>query len=63
MIDSDYNIPRALEALAANPRNYITAWTPEEKEQFNHGFRKFSGSRRMITKTFALTKNFQQVVD
>lgn len=58
---NDYKSVEALKAVASSPRDYIHAWSRKEKDLFDKGFRRFSGSLRMISKGIA--KNFKDVVD
>jgi hypothetical protein len=60
---SDYSVSSAVNAIKASPRDFLTAWSPEEKEIFNSGFRRYSGSLRMISKGIAPTKDFKDVID
>ena len=59
----EYKADDALEVIRANPRDYLTVWSPEEKELFNSGFRRYSGSLRMISKGLVPSKDFKDVID
>lgn len=61
--EKEYNVQLALDAIAQSPRDYLTIWTKTEKEIFISGFRRYSGSLRMISKGLAPSKNFKDVVD
>lgn len=61
--DADYNPQKALNHVAGYPRKYLTIWTQKEKDLFNTGFRRHSGSLRMISKSLSGTKTFKDVVD
>ena len=41
----------------------MTVWSTDEKDIFGSGFRRYSGSLRMIAKSIAPTKEFKDVVD
>ena len=58
-----YNINSAIAAVEASPRDYLTVWSTDEKDIFGSGFRRYSGSLRMIAKSIAPTKEFKDVVD
>jgi hypothetical protein len=59
----DYNVQSALAAIEASPEDCLTIWTLAEKELFNSGFRRYSGSLRMISKGIAPSKDFKDIVD
>lgn len=62
--EKNYGIAAALEALAAKPLDYLSAWTVSEKEKFDNGFRKYAGALRMIAaKSIGPTKSCQDVID
>jgi hypothetical protein len=58
-----YNIKDALASIEASPRDFVTIWSPDEKERFDSGFRRYSGSLRMIGKGIAPTKDFKDTID
>ena len=58
-----YNIKDALASIEASPRDFVTVWSPHEKERFDSGFRRYSGSLRMIGKGIAPTKDFKDTID
>mmetsp|Transcript_87023 Transcript_87023/g.130488 ORF Transcript_87023/g.130488 Transcript_87023/m.130488 type:complete len:615 (-) Transcript_87023:44-1888(-) len=59
----NYDTTAALAAIETNPRDFLTVWSIQEKELFNSGFRRYSGSLRMIYKGIAPSKDFKQVID
>jgi hypothetical protein len=61
--NNDYKSVEALTAVASSPRDYVTVWSRKEKDLFDKGFRRFSGSLRMISKGIAISKSFKDVVD
>jgi hypothetical protein len=58
-----YNVKDALASIEASPRDFVTVWSPDEKERFDSGFRRYSGSLRMIGKGIAPTKDFKDTID
>lgn len=61
--DVNYDVDDALEEIKASPQDYVISWTRQEREMFNSGFRRYSGSLRMITSRSLMSKNFKDVVD
>jgi hypothetical protein len=61
--EKNYDVEASLVAIEANPRDFLTVWSVQEKELFNSGFRRYSGSLRMIYKGIAPSKDFKQVID
>lgn len=59
----NYKIDNALNDVATSPRDFVTVWTKKDKELLDSGFRRFSGSLRMISKGIAISKSFKDVVD
>ena len=58
-----YNVRAAIAAVETSPRDYLTVWSTDEKDIFSSGFRRYSGSLRMIAKGIAPTKDFKDVID
>jgi hypothetical protein len=58
-----YNTKDALASIEASPRDFVTVWSQDEKERFDSGFRRYSGSLRMIGKGIAPTKDFKDTID
>ena len=58
-----YDTKAALSAIKASPQDFLTVWSLQEKELFNSGFRRYSGSLRMISKGIAPSKDFKDVID
>jgi hypothetical protein len=56
------DIQAALSLVQSNPRNFSTIWLPQEKNVFDNGFRRYSGSLRAIFKGMG-SKDLQQVID
>lgn len=61
--EKGYDVQAALAAIEASPLNFLTAWSLQEKELFNSGFRRFSGSLRTICKGITPSKDFHDVID
>ena len=61
--EHDYDVEASLAAISANPRGFLTVWSMQEKDLFNSGFRRYSGSLRMIYKGIAPSKGFKDVID
>lgn len=61
--DKGYDTKAALAAIQKTPMDFITAWSVEEKELFDSGFRRYSGSLRMIGKGISPSKCFNDVID
>jgi hypothetical protein len=59
----EYYIPAALAEIKKDPVKYITHWTRQQKELFNSGFRRYSGSLRMIGRGVAPHKDHKEVAD
>jgi hypothetical protein len=59
----NYDVKAALAVIEASPRDFLAVWSPQEKELFNSGFRRYSGSLRMICKGIAPSKDFHDVID
>jgi hypothetical protein len=59
----NYNVQAALSMIAGSPRDFLTIWTKTEKEAFDRGFRRHTGSLRAIRKMVAPSKSYKDVVD
>jgi hypothetical protein len=59
----EYNVEEALKAVRESPHEYVTAWTKAERLLFDSGFRRYSGSLRMIRANSLSTKSFKDIVD
>jgi hypothetical protein len=59
----EYNAEEALKVVRQAPQDYVTSWTRAERQHFNRGFRRYSGSLRMIPTDSLEGKNFKDVVD
>lgn len=57
-----YDVKKALTSVTANPSDFLTIWTPQEKNVFDTGFRRYNGSLRAIYKGMG-TKDLQDVID
>ena len=60
---NNYNVDNALNVVATTPRDFVTVWSKKDKALLDSGFRRFSGSLRMISKGVAISKSFKDVVD
>ena len=58
-----YNIAEALKMVQAVPQDFVTSWTKIERDLFEAGFRRYSGSLRMIAVNSLHSKNFKDIVD
>mmetsp|Transcript_12283 Transcript_12283/g.18838 ORF Transcript_12283/g.18838 Transcript_12283/m.18838 type:complete len:682 (-) Transcript_12283:357-2402(-) len=61
--NQDYNVDRAVKKIQSNPQLYITSWTRAERNSFQMGFRRYSGSLRMISTNSFVAKSMKDVVD
>lgn len=61
--ENNYDVEDALDAIESSPSDFLTVWPRQEKELFNSGFRRYSGSLRMICKGIASSKDFHDVID
>jgi hypothetical protein len=59
----EYSIEEALKEIKSSPQDYVTLWTKMERDLFDSGFRRYSGSLRLITANSLVAKNFKDVVD
>lgn len=59
----EYSIEEALKAIILSPESYVTVWSKIERKNFDGGFRRYSGSLRMIAANSVVSKNFKDVVD
>lgn len=59
---SQYDVKNALGVVSASPREFVTVWTPQDKNVFDNAFRRYSGSLRAIYKGMG-NKNLQDVID
>merc|ERR1740124_784294 len=59
----DYNVDQALKEIHCCPQHYVTAWTRTERGFFQTGFRRYSGSLRMISTNSLVSKSMKDVVD
>lgn len=61
--NQDYNVESAVKKIQSNPQLYITSWTRAERNSFQMGFRRYSGSLRMISTNSFVAKSMKDVVD
>lgn len=59
----EYNVDAALHEIKSSPQDYVTLWTKMERDLFDNGFRRYSGSLRMIAANSLVSKNFKDAVD
>jgi hypothetical protein len=59
----EYNVEEALKEVRESPHEYVTSWTKAERLLFDSGFRRYSGSLRMIRANSLSTKSFKDIVD
>ena len=59
----EYNVEEALKAIMLSPESYLTVWSKVERDLFESGFRRYSGSLRMIAANAVISKSFKDVVD
>lgn len=59
---SQYDVQAALGIVSAAPRDFVSVWTPQDKNTFDDGFRRYSGSLRAIYKGMG-NKDLQDVID
>mmetsp|Transcript_22659 Transcript_22659/g.37475 ORF Transcript_22659/g.37475 Transcript_22659/m.37475 type:complete len:657 (-) Transcript_22659:153-2123(-) len=59
----EYNVEEALREVKASPHDYVTSWTKMERLLFDSGFRRYSGSLRMIRANSLDSKTFKDIVD
>ena len=60
---NEYKIKDALKIIMSAPQDYVTVWSKTERDLFDSGFRRYSGSLRMIAANSLVSKNFKDVVD
>lgn len=58
-----YDTNEALRAIKSSPKSFVTTMTPTQKEIVNSTFRRYAGSIRMVYKSLAPGKTFQDVID
>ena len=59
----EYKIEEALKRVMSSPHDYVTVWSQTERDLFDSGFRRYSGSLRLIAANSVVSKNFKDVVD
>mmetsp|Transcript_4684 Transcript_4684/g.6490 ORF Transcript_4684/g.6490 Transcript_4684/m.6490 type:complete len:562 (-) Transcript_4684:122-1807(-) len=61
---TDCDTSAALQKIKNDPDKFVTSWNKKERDMFNSGFRRFSGSLRMIGKGLGhCGKTHKDVID
>mmetsp|Transcript_19086 Transcript_19086/g.29396 ORF Transcript_19086/g.29396 Transcript_19086/m.29396 type:complete len:258 (+) Transcript_19086:805-1578(+) len=58
-----YDTSKALAEVKSSPRSFLNIWTRGDKELFDTGFRRYSGSLRMISKNIDFSQGIKEVID
>jgi hypothetical protein len=61
--DCNYNVDVALNTIKSSPQQFLTNWTIGERNRFDSGFRRYSGSLDMIASHSVPSKSLKDIVD
>lgn len=59
---SQYDLKTAIANILVSPREFVSIWSPQDKNVFDAGFRRYSGSLRAIYRGLG-NKTLQEVID